>query len=1116
MNVQKIGMQNIRRDELLELIPANLSFILKIRLFIPIWLFMISLALADAPHSRILEMMKNGTIEMPYYLQNLEELRDRGINTPAILPDGRRVPGPPRNTEVNYNAIAILVDFSDNVSQVTGSFFDNLMYGTGNGTVRHYYDEVTYGNLTVVTLNLPSSLGWLRAPQTYAYYVNSNNGFGNYPQNAQKLAEDVIALADPLVDFSQYDNDGDGYVDALFIIHSGPGAEFTGNNNDIWSHKWATFSPQWVDGVYAYIYSMEPEYWQNPGDMTCGVYAHEMGHSVFGLPDVYDRDGSSRGLGRWSLMAGGSWNGSLGNSPAHPDAWNRMQMGYVTPRNITTDTTGYSLPNIQNNQSMVRLWTQGNVGNQYFLVENRQRLGYDAALPQAGICIYHVDESVNTQNDREWYPGHISSGHYLVALEQADGLWQLEMNSNSGNSGDPFPGSTNNRTFDHNSTPDSRNYSFQNTQVAVRNISNSAMTMQADFEVGIPQIAPDIDISPSSFSFTVQENDTSSDTLVISNTGNGDLSWTISELNDIGSGQLTSPVDASWLSENPTAGTVIPGGNQFVTLLVDATGLTAGSYSCDLSINSNDPDEDPLIVPIYLTVTAVVTNQIPVAQNDVAETDEDLEVTVDVLANDNDPDGSLDVSSVTIVSDPFHGIATVNTSDGTVLFQPNADFHGFDQFSYTVDDNLGATSDTAQVAVTVHSVNDPPILTNIPDVQFDEDGQYLLPLNPYVWDVDHDSTQIHFASLVIMASAIASKSGLRSVLVDPSDLIVDIDPLTHHARFSSTLDSSGIFSVIFLVQDDSSATDTDTITVTVSAQNDPPLISALSDLTFDEDDTLDVPNTFWHNFVHDPDHPDTALTYQIESGRAVSVHLESGYHRLYANPNWYGQDTLLLIVSDPFYSDSAGFLVHVSSVNDPPVISGLPDTLRFQVDSLATLMVWNFVEDIETPDHLLNYQFTVPPQTVLLNFDPNTGSLEITPDAGFSGITSLLLEVWDDSSAFTQGNIIIKVEPLLAVNAEGNPRIPTRFILDQNYPNPFNPTTTIRYGLVQSVSVSIKIYNLLGQEVCTLMNGNQDAGYYLVTWDGLDDSGIKVASGIYIYRIQAGEYIAIRKMVLMK
>jgi hypothetical protein len=190
-----------------------------------------SLLPGDVPHPDLLQKIASGQIEMPYYLKNIDRLRVEGVNTPARLPDGSEPEKPSANTEVNYNAIAILVDFSDNVSQVDPTYFDNLLYGTSTGTVRHYFNEVTYGNLTVVTVNLPSSLGWKRAPQTYSYYTNNNNGLGSYPQNAQKLAEDAIALANPYVDFSQYDNNNDGYVDALFIIHAGPGAEFTGNNN---------------------------------------------------------------------------------------------------------------------------------------------------------------------------------------------------------------------------------------------------------------------------------------------------------------------------------------------------------------------------------------------------------------------------------------------------------------------------------------------------------------------------------------------------------------------------------------------------------------------------------------------------------------------------------------------------------------------------------------------------------------------------------------------------------------------------------------------------------------------------------------------------------------------
>ncbi|MEJ2048991.1 MAG: FlgD immunoglobulin-like domain containing protein [Calditrichota bacterium] len=88
--------------------------------------------------------------------------------------------------------------------------------------------------------------------------------------------------------------------------------------------------------------------------------------------------------------------------------------------------------------------------------------------------------------------------------------------------------------------------------------------------------------------------------------------------------------------------------------------------------------------------------------------------------------------------------------------------------------------------------------------------------------------------------------------------------------------------------------------------------------------------------------------------------------------------------------------------------------------------------------------------------------------------------------------------------------------MDQNYPNPFNPTTSIGYALKENTKVVLKIYNLLGQEVRTLVNGNQEVGYKKVAWDGMNDKGTRVASGIYIYRIKAGDFVKARKMILMK
>jgi immune inhibitor A len=432
-------------------------------------------------HPDLLKQIERGEIQKPYWLEHYQELRARGIESPTKIQLACDIASGAMRAD--FKAIAILVYFSDNADTARATYFDTLLYENQVGTLRHYYDEVTYGNLTIVTLNLPAALGWKLMPETYAYYVNDTMGFGTYPHNAQKLAEDAVVLADPFVNYADYDNDGDGYVDALFIIHAGPAYERTLDSNDVWSHKWVMQTPQHLDGVTDSIYTMEPAYWDNPGDMTCGVYAHEMGHSVFGLLDLYDYDTTpselSQGLGRWSLMAGGSWNGPLGSSPAHPDAWSRIQMGVVVPTILSSNVVGASIPAIENSATLFRLWTNGAVGQQYMLVENRRQTGYDTHLPAQGLLIYHVDEAIS-DNDHQWYPGHTGASHYLVALEQADGQWHLEQNMNSGDAGDPYPGATNNRTCDNNSTPDSRDYNFNITGVAALNISNSAPVMTAD------------------------------------------------------------------------------------------------------------------------------------------------------------------------------------------------------------------------------------------------------------------------------------------------------------------------------------------------------------------------------------------------------------------------------------------------------------------------------------------------------------------------------------------------------------------------------------------------------------------------------------------------------------
>ena len=99
---------------------------------------------------------------------------------------------------------------------------------------------------------------------------------------------------------------------------------------------------------------------------------------------------------------------------------------------------------------------------------------------------------------------------------------------------------------------------------------------------------------------------------------------------------------------------------------------------------------------------------------------------------------------------------------------------------------------------------------------------------------------------------------------------------------------------------------------------------------------------------------------------------------------------------------------------------------------------------------------------------------------------------------------------------KSGPVVPREFMVSQNFPNPFNPATTIRYGIPQEAQVSIIIYNALGQKIKTLLDKKQAAGYYRLVWDSVNDAGNPAASGIYFYRVSAGEHAAVKKMLLLK
>jgi immune inhibitor A len=404
------------------------------------------------------------------------EPKQFGLNDGVILPPELFPLGTPPSAIRNAAAdraplrgairvIVVLVDFSDKAMTQTAAHYRDLFFSVGvlpKKSVREYFQDVTNGLIDIQG----DVVGPLRLPQTLVTYANGASGIGPSLPNARSMADDAVVAANPAVNFTPYDNDGNGFVDAFIVIHAGAAAEVTGSANDIWSHKWVLPAARSVDSTQIFAYLTVPE------DCKIGVCAHELGHLLFGFPDLYDTDGTSEGVGNWCLMAGGSWGGG-GDTPAHPSAWCKANQGWVSVDNRSANGP-VSIADVKASRSVLRLWKDGGPGNEYFLVENRQQSGFDASLPAGGLLIWHIDE---TQS------GNTDENRYKVALMQADGRRDLELNRNRGDAGDPFPGSSNNTAFTATSTPNSKSYSNTDTCVAVTGISASGPAMTANLQV---------------------------------------------------------------------------------------------------------------------------------------------------------------------------------------------------------------------------------------------------------------------------------------------------------------------------------------------------------------------------------------------------------------------------------------------------------------------------------------------------------------------------------------------------------------------------------------------------------------------------------------------------------
>ena len=395
----------------------------------------------------------------------------------------------------------VLVNFKNTKTTYNVNNFTRLLFGEGNYSMRDYYKEVSYGTFEVSG----KVLGWYTARHGHDYYGKNveieHDGETDegdaFPGTLVREAVAALESDKPDFDWSDYDLDGDCYVDVIAIVHQGAGEEASPLSTNLWSHRWSLNSaygygtsdggeftthtvcpadPSFYIRVNDYI--MLPETYKK-GLATVGPFAHEYGHAL-GLPDLYDTDNSSYGVGIWSLMAGGSWASVSihGDRPVHLDPWSKFSLRWVNPVKVDGVLYNKTIRAASDGPDVFQLLDGGFLSGEYFLIENRQKTGFDSGLPGEGILIWHIDAS-EMDNDHECYYYSCDNGHYKVALVQADNYRDLEEKSNRGDAGDPFPGTKNNTSFTASSSPDSRLYSGITSNVSVTDIGSSGTDMKA-------------------------------------------------------------------------------------------------------------------------------------------------------------------------------------------------------------------------------------------------------------------------------------------------------------------------------------------------------------------------------------------------------------------------------------------------------------------------------------------------------------------------------------------------------------------------------------------------------------------------------------------------------------
>lgn len=409
-----------------------------------------------------------------------EEVRnylEKGAESSKVAPSIETTNGRDRVTKNPYpnkkiKLLVILVGFSDRpMGAQVREEVNRKLFTDPERSAAAYYREVSGGKVELDG----HIIGPVQLTQPVARYMADNYGRDGSPSGGKVLISDAAKMAlseiKTFAPFCHRSKSAD-IVDGFVVIHSAAPAERDdGSPRELWSSRVDTASEGVVVDPQGYKIKSGCLF---SASSPLGVVVHELGHLLFGFPDLYAPPPIVfAGAGRWCLMGTGNWLGgwwnSSGTHPGHPCAWMKINQGWITPTDVRNPSS-MSLVDIKEKGNVVRLFPEGDPGcKEYFIIEHRRKRSFDSDLPGEGLLIWHIDES-------QYNNGNPDTP--FISLMQADGLDDLRTALNQGDETDPYTG-TNNTKFGINTNPNSSSVLGTPTNIVVSHIERDPQDSKA-------------------------------------------------------------------------------------------------------------------------------------------------------------------------------------------------------------------------------------------------------------------------------------------------------------------------------------------------------------------------------------------------------------------------------------------------------------------------------------------------------------------------------------------------------------------------------------------------------------------------------------------------------------